>query len=265
MVIKKKKEIALLGFLVLLLFAVNYSFLDSVLKNFLKENGKFAVVERVIDGDTVVVNKTSVRLLGINSPEKGEMYSDEATKFLKELVLDKKVRLEFGRNKYDKYHRILAYIFVEGTNVNLESVKNGFSNFYFPSGKDIYYRDFKTAWKNCVEENINLCEKSKDKCSDCIELKKFDYRKEVVIFSNKCDFNCELTGWKIKDEGRKNFVLPKFVLKKNSEVKVIISKEDKENNQGELFWIRKTYVWTKTGDTLFLRDSNGKLVLWKNY
>jgi len=30
-------------------------------------------------------------------------------------------------------------------------------------------------------------------------------------------------------------------------------------------WKKKDYVWTKTGDSLFLRDSKGKLVLWKSY
>jgi len=32
-----------------------------------------------------------------------------------------------------------------------------------------------------------------------------------------------------------------------------------------LFWKGKDYVWTSTGDTLFLRDDEGKLVLWEMY
>jgi len=30
-----------------------------------------------------------------------------------------------------------------------------------------------------------------------------------------------------------------------------------------LFWKNEDYVWAKTGDTLFLRDGKGKLVLWE--
>ena len=37
------------------------------------------------------------------------------------------------------------------------------------------------------------------------------------------------------------------------------------DNQDEIFWKRDTYVWTKSGDTLFLRDEKEKLVLWENY
>ena len=256
-----KKNIIVLVSLVILLFAVNYSFLDSMLINLFNE-GEVVIVEKVIDGDTIVVNGSSVRLLGINSPERGGQYYDEAREFLEEAVLDKTAVLKFGKEKYDKYNRTLAYVFVGEKNVNLELVRNGFANFYFPSGKDVYYDDFKEAWESCES---NLCEKAEEECSNCIELKGFDYEEEVVVFYNKCDFDCELTGWGIKDEGRKNFVFPNFVLEKNKDVRIIVSEEEKANSESEIFWNRKDYVWTDSGDTLFLRDSEGKLVLWESY
>lgn len=259
-----KKQIFLIIFLVIILFTINYSFLDKKLENFLTDYEK-EFVERVIDGDTIVINQTSVRLLGINTPERGEIYYSEAKEFLEELILNKTIKLEFGKEKYDLYKRILAYVFFKGENVNLKLVEEGFANFYFPSGKDSYYDSFKEAWEKCVENNKNLCEKSENICSKCIELKNFNRENQEMIFYNQCDFNCELTNWNIKDEGRKNFIFPKFILEKGKNVKVIVSKEDKINNQDEIFWIRSTYVWTKSGDTLFLRDEKGKLVLWKNY
>ncbi len=258
----KQKQIAILIFLILIFFTINYSFLDSLLIDFLDET-ETVVVERVIDGDTIVIeNKTSVRLLGINSPEKAGLYYLEAKEFLEDLILDKDVKLEFGKEKYDKYNRVLAYVFVGNKNVNLELVGKGFANFYFPSGKDKYSEDFKKAWENCDK---NLCESSKDKCVDCIELKKFDYKNELVVFYNKCNFDCDLTGWEIKDEGRKKFVFPEFILEKEKNVKVIVAEEDVVDTQDEIFWRRNDYVWTDSGDTLFLRDAEGKLVLWENY
>ena len=272
----KNKQIAILAFLILILFAINYSFFDSLLINFL-DGTETVVVERVIDGDTIVIeNKTSVRLLGINSPEKTGIYYEEAKEFLEDLILGKDVRFEFGKEKYDKYNRVLAYVFVGNKNVNLELVEKGFANFYFPSGKDMYYEDFKKAWEKCSE---NLCEKSQDKCVNCIELQKFDYKNEVVVFYNKCDFDCDLTGWEIKDEGRKNFVFPEYKLSGKKSVNVKVVKKLIENSekvppqeqgmlssgQEVLLWQRSDYVWTDSGDTLFLRDSEGKLVLWKSY
>lgn len=256
----KQKDISLLILLVLLLFTINYPFLDSALEKFLLDN-KEIIVDRVIDGDTVVVNGSSLRLLGINCPEKGEEYYSEAKDFLTDLTLNKTLYSEGHGN--DKYSRELVYLFDKNKNINLEIVRNGFANFYFPQGKDKYYNDFKNAWKECLAEQKNLCEFSKDSCAKCIELKEFDYENEIITFYNNCNFDCDLTGWKIKDEGRKNFVFPEFVLKKKSILQ--IKTEEGENNNSFLFWKGEDYVWTKTGDTLFLRNSKNKLVLWESY
>ena len=106
-----KKQIFLIILLVIVLFIINYSFLDSKLENFLTDS-ETEIVERVIDGDTIVINKTSVRFLGINTPEIGEIYYSEAKEFLEEIVLNKTIKLEFGKEKYDLYKRILAYVFL---------------------------------------------------------------------------------------------------------------------------------------------------------
>jgi len=259
----KKRQIALLIFLILLFFTINYSFFDKLLINYFDEKSP-VVVTRVIDGDTIIINgNKSLRFLGINSPEKGEKYYAEAKYFLENLVLNKTLELEFGKNKYDKYNRVLAYVYSGSKNINLELVENGFANFYFPSGKDIHYQEFKKAWENCVEKEKNLCEKSKDKCTVCIGIKEFDYLNEKIVFQNKCDFDCDLTKWKIKDEGRKNFVFQEFVLKSKNEVKINVG--EGINTEKNLFWKNEQYVWTKSGDSLFLRDSDDKLVLWESY
>ena len=260
---KKKKQIILLIFLILILFFINYSSLDKALERFLTDY-EYAVIERIIDGDTVVINgNTSVRLLGINSPERGEPYYEEAKNFLEMIILNKTVRLEFGKEKYDKYNRLLAYLFYKEKNVNLELVDEGLANFYFPSGKDTYHDNFKKAWEKCVRMGENLCENSTNKCAQCIKLKEFDWKNEIIILHNKCYFDCELTAWKIKDEGRKNFIFDKFVLGSEKDIEIRVG----ENNDTEdvLFWHGESYVWTSTGDTLFLRDSKGKLVLYESY
>jgi hypothetical protein len=53
-------------------------------------------------------------------------------------------------------------------------------------------------------------------------MKNIDFKKQEVDFYNKCDFDCNLTKWNIKDEGRKNFYFPNFILRKNQEVKNIV-------------------------------------------
>ncbi len=258
----KRRDALLLVVLVFLLFAINYSFLDKTLEEFLIDY-EIVHVERVIDGDTIVADNNSTRLLGINSPEKGEIYYEEAKEFLENLILNETVRLKFGKDKYDRYDRVLAYIYFENKNVNLEIVKQGLANFYFPSGKDVYYSDFKKSWEKCINDNVNLCEASVDVCSECIKLNELNYNSQTVVLYNNCDIQCDLTGWNIKDEGRKKFTFPSFILESQKEV--IIELGEGVDSNDKLFWTGEDYVWTRTGDSLFLRDDEGKLVLWESY
>ncbi len=245
-----QKEKIILGVLILFLIAVNYNFVNGFLERNFLENYESVQVERVIDGDTVVVNGSSMRLLGINSPEKGEEYYKEAGEFLKEKVMNKTIKAE--KHGKDKYYRELVYLF-DLKNINLEIVEKGYANYYFPSGKDKYYDDFVKAWKTCLENNENLCEKSSDKCSECIEIRNFGYNKDVILY-NKCGFDCDLTNWNVKDEGRKKLIFGNLILKPYESTK--ITPEDFGNYD---------YIWTKTGDSIFIRDSENKLVLWESY
>jgi len=259
---KSKKYSSILAIVILLsigLFLGVYDFLDAKLQGYLV-NSETAFIDEVIDGDTVKSNGTSIRLLGIDTPERGEIYYSEAKGFLESLVLNKTVRLEFGKEREDRYGRKLAYLHLGKENIDLKLIEEGYANVYFPSGRDTYYNRFEQAWEEC---NKNLCGISKDECADCIELRRFDYENEIIILENICDFDCELTGWEIKDEGRKKFVFPEFILEENKQVTILIG--EGKNNKNSLFWKDQNYVWTNTGDTLFLRDENYSLVLWKNY
>lgn len=258
----KRKEIILLIFLILLIFTINYSYIDEKLEDFLLDY-EIVVVERVIDGDTFVSGNNSIRLLGINSPERGEKYYDESKKFLEEMILNENVTLEYVGEKQDKYGRILAYVYFNEKNVNVNLVKQGFANYYFYSGKDIYSDDLTDAWNSCIENNMNLCEKSKDICGECIKLKEFDYKNEKVVLENNCNFSCDLNEWSIKDEGRKTFKFEDFVLESFGKVEIKVG--EGSNTKSILFWGDEDYVWTRTGDSLFLRDKEGKLVLWESY
>ena len=211
---QKRREAKALAILILILLAINYGFFDKLLVGFFKSEAQVSV-DRIIDGDTIESNGTSIRLLGINTPEKGEFYYDEAKKFLEQEILNKTVTLKFGKEKEDRYGRTLAYIFLNGENINLNLVKKGLANYYFPSGKDGYYNAFVNAWKTCIDDNINLCAASKNKCAHCVELKELNVKEDKIVLYNNCGFSCEITGWTIKDEGRKKFVFPEFNLNAN--------------------------------------------------
>jgi len=259
---EKKKDIILLVFLVLALFVINYRFLDRAVENFLFDH-EAAFVERVIDGDTIVIDSgKSVRLLGINAPERGEYYSNEAKKFLENEVLNKTINLEYSAEKYDKYGRLLAYLHLGKENVNVELVEKGFANVYILDDRK-NEGILRNAWGKCIEKNVGICEKSTDKCAGCIELEKLDYKKQEIIFYNRCSFICDMDDWEIKDEGRKKYVFQNFKLEPGKQIKIIVGNET--DTDSVLHWSGEDYVWTRAGDTLFLKDEKERLVLWENY
>ena len=95
-----------------------------------------ALVERVVDGDTVVLSGgTRVRYIGVDTPELHhpkkpiQAYAREAMEFNRKLVESKKIRLEFDVERHDKYGRLLAYVYLEdGTFVNGELVRQGYAH-----------------------------------------------------------------------------------------------------------------------------------------
>ena len=88
-----------------------------------------------VDGDTVVLDDgQKVRYIGINAPElahenqDAEPYAQASKRFNALLVNRRKVRLEFDRERFDRYQRLLAYIFLKNGNfVNAEILSNGYA------------------------------------------------------------------------------------------------------------------------------------------
>jgi micrococcal nuclease len=107
-----------------------------------------AAVTRVIDGDTIQVSLAGaiykVRYIGIDTPEVGKPWADEATEFNKELVEGKNVLLEKDISETDRYGRLLRYVYVDETFVNAELVKYGlaWAKAYAPD----------TKYQACFEE-----------------------------------------------------------------------------------------------------------------
>ena len=98
-----------------------------------------ATVERIIDGDTLVVaGGARVRLLQIDAPESGEeCYASESARELARLARPgTRVVLEADPllDRVDRYGRLLRYVRVGDTNVNLMLVRRGAATPWFYDG-----------------------------------------------------------------------------------------------------------------------------------
>lgn len=79
-----------------------------------------SVCTNVVDGDTIyLANGKKVRLVGVNTPEKGVTGYQASKNFVKKLCLNKEVGINIDDRKYrDKYGRTLAVVIVDGKNLN---------------------------------------------------------------------------------------------------------------------------------------------------
>ncbi len=98
---------------------------------------RFTVI-KIFDGDTIKVSgaglEFKVRLVGIDSPEmgwksqKGQPFSQKAKKVISQLIFKKEVWLkQYGTGGYN---RILAEVFSDSLNVNLEMLRKGLAEVY---------------------------------------------------------------------------------------------------------------------------------------
>ncbi len=117
---------------------------------------------RVVDGDTVVLQyngqEERMRLLRINTPERGKTGYDEATQALEKLVSGQAIRIEFeeGKVERDNYGRLLGYIFAGDRNVNIEMVRQGWTSFWTRYGEGRYAAAFREAEQEARAEHRGL-------------------------------------------------------------------------------------------------------------
>jgi len=89
-------------------------------------NTRTAVVARTIDGDTIELsNGQSVRIVGIDTPERGECHFKTASRRMASLVEGKKVTLTRSDEDKDRYGRLLRYVNVGTTDAGLRLIKEG--------------------------------------------------------------------------------------------------------------------------------------------
>ena len=252
--------------------------------NILRENEGAVVVSQVIDGDTIVLTDgNSVRLIGINAPEAGHNCYQEATNELKDLVLGKQVRLEEGIEDKDPYGRLLRYVYVEGLFVNLEMVREGYAATYAYGENTEHDAEFALAQEQSQETHTGCMWPTptssyiEDKCFsisashfDAAGNDNYNLNDEYVQFKNNCSYAIEMTGWSVKDTTSRAdhiYTFPYFTL--SSAARVTLRTGQGTNTTTNLYWGRTpgeyAAIWNNTGDTVYLRNSKGELVLSYSY
>lgn len=104
------------------------------------------VVSRVVDGDTVeIASGAHVRIIGIDTPERGACGYDEATAALRRMVEGREVELVDPASVQDRdaYDRLLRFVDVAGRDTGLAQVRAGWATARYDSrdGYDAHPRE----------------------------------------------------------------------------------------------------------------------------
>jgi micrococcal nuclease len=93
-----------------------------------QNNGYYRVI-RIVDGDTFdIENGERVRMIGIDTPERGENYYLEAKDHLATLIGDKMVYLAKDISERDRYERLLRHVYIDDIWINELMVRDGFAH-----------------------------------------------------------------------------------------------------------------------------------------
>jgi len=248
------------AFVISLLLTLIIYFFD-----FASKNGYFALkkeyyfVSKVIDGDTIELsNGERVRLLGINAPEISGPFGLDAKEHLSKMVEGKNVYLENDLNLRDDYGRLLAFVFIDDKNVNIDLVRNGLAHTFQLNKLSKYVKELKDAEYYAMVNQLGIWKKSNITCIKLVDLKISGVEK--VVLKNECNFLIQLENWILEDESHNRFKFPSYLFRPNETIEIY------SNNKTARFSFNKNFqIWNKEGDSLFLRDSKGLLVLFYRY
>ena len=121
---------------------------------------KTGICTEVVDGDTIYLdNGDKIRLVGVNTPEKGVEGADTSKYFVEKLCLIREVSIDIDDSKsHDKYGRTLAVVIVDGKNLNEMLLKEGLAEImYIPpsqfnpnnwAGDNTHSSDYSNSQKN---------------------------------------------------------------------------------------------------------------------
>ena len=118
------------------------------------------LVARIVDGDTMELGGGDrLRLLGIDTPERGEPFYDSASNLVARIALQQRGSIEYAHNRRDKYGRLLGYLFVDTLFVNRVVIDSGYGYVYLFSDNELSsepVRELIEAQRSAIERRVGV-------------------------------------------------------------------------------------------------------------
>jgi len=153
---------------VILFCLLNYIIIE-VASLFYQPSRVAVIFDSCVDGDTawflIDGKREKVRFLAIDTPEsvhpekEVEYYGVDASDYTCEMLKNaKEISLEYdlASDRYDKYDRLLAWVFVDDINLSELLVSKGYARVYYIYGNYRYLDILCEKQKDAVNNNIGI-------------------------------------------------------------------------------------------------------------
>ena len=275
-----------------------------------------ATVVEVVDGDTVKIRydngtRDTVRLLGIDTPEvhaentpgefEGVPDTEQARQCLRQsgvrasnVVEDRlageRVGLGFDENEGRRgyYDRLLAYVYLDGEQVNYRLVAEGHARVYdseFVEGERYYAAEERAreAGRGLWTCTTATADGGQTTASDGGEAERTadatldvsvhadaagpdgdNLTDEYVTLTNTGDDALDVGGWTVSDEADHVYTVAEGT-KIASGASLTVYTGSGSDTGTDRYWGRDSPVWNNDGDTVTVRDAEGVTVATRTY
>jgi micrococcal nuclease len=220
------------------------------------------------------MEEEEVRLIGIDTPETGEEYADEASAALEKLVGGATVYLETDVETRDQYGRLLAYVWFGDQAkkmANVELLKQGLATIYTvpPNVKwmdrmrevqDEAQAAKRGLWGEPSESPLQIVKVEYDAPGD----DSLNLNEEYVTFDVLVSgiVSGTLLGYSVEDETGHRYSFPDRIFKKGDVFK--LHSGQGQDTQTDLYWgASGAAIWNNDGDMVKVLDPEDKIV--ENY
>lgn len=249
------------------------------------EGSTWAVID-VVDGDTIRVARPgvedTVRLVGINAPERGECWAAESAAALTAILDDGVIRLERDVSDRDRYGRLLRYVLAaDGQDAGGLLIDGGhaIARAYPPdTSRDAEYRE---RQRLAVEAGRGAW--ARDACgpglagvidpgtigveihADAMGDDSLNLNDEWVRFTNLGPVALDLDGWGVRDESASHRYRFSGLVLAPGDAVTLRSGCGVDTHVDRHWCASGSAIWNNGGDTVFLLDRLGNIVTSLSY
>ncbi len=222
----------------------------------------------VLDGDTVVValsdGAEEVRLIGIDTPESGEDFSELATEALGALVSEKTVDLETDVETRDQYGRLLAYVWVGSLMANEEMLRQGLATLYTVPPNARHVERLRAAQDEAQAAQRGVWGEPADSPLKIVAVEynapgddSLSLNEEYVVFQVLASGT--LLGYKVEDQTGHRYAFSDHIYAKDD--LITLHSGQGADTASDIYWgASGAAIWNNDGDTVKVLDPQGQIV-----